>query len=125
MGKVDPTGLWAERYIFGVDRFGFGVNMRWLFRYKWYCQAFAADLIWHKRETWWRWSYGGMGQTRIAVELYAHAVAYYSIEALNRRGIRSDQITGYKQRAAVAYVNNYEPWWHVGLFYTVWWRVWG
>jgi len=119
VGKVDPTGLWAEKHIYSVNSHSFMVRIRWPFRTKAYCSAFAYDLIWRKGDRR-RWSYLGMGQGRIAVELYAHAVVHYSAGALSRLGISSDTIISMKQRGSEAHINNNEGRRMVAFFYAVW-----
>ncbi len=77
--KTDSNGLWAEKFSgFYRTYNGFNVNMSSKFLSRYFCLAYAANIIWHYGGwDWWHFAYRGMRLTRIAVELFAHAVLYY------------------------------------------------
>jgi RHS repeat-associated protein len=118
VGRVDPSGEWAERYTCAArGPNSFRVKMGWPFLSKGYCLAFAADLVF-KLGT--RGQYKKMGVQRIAVESYAHAVAHYAGKAAVATRIMRKLGAELRNRGSEAHVNNNERRVMVRRFYTVW-----
>jgi RHS repeat-associated protein len=75
----DTNGFWAEAYSgFRRTNYGFSVNYSSKFLSKTHCLSYAADVI--RSYGGWSLRYGNaykkMGKTRIAKELFAHAILY-------------------------------------------------
>jgi RHS repeat-associated protein len=126
VGRVDPSGMWAEKLIYNKDKWwGFSVKMRWPFLSRTYCFAFAADLVWRLGN---KGLYKRMNPYRIAIELFAHAAANYHLTYLLRAPGLShapalkNEIVKLHRSASVADVNNDERRAVVLAFYFVWSR---
>lgn len=75
----DNNGFWAQNYSgFRRTNYGFSVNYSSKFLSKTHCLSYAADVI--RLYGGWSLRYGNaykkMGKTRIAKELFAHAILY-------------------------------------------------
>ena len=77
--NMDPNGCWAQNYYgFKWTSKGFNVYAQLKFLSRAFCVSYALDIIrlrgkWY----WWGKGYNNMSSTRIAQELWFHALAYY------------------------------------------------
>jgi hypothetical protein len=87
VSKVDPDGKWAQRlpgFRWGNTKTGpgFRVNINRKFLSKYYCLAFAYNIMRVSKIAKWSWRYGyrfnSLTISDIAAEAYAHAVLYYT-----------------------------------------------
>lgn len=89
INNIDPTGHWAQNYRgFKWTSKGFNLYVNHAFTNKTFCRSYAADILRLKRTA----VYKKMTLTRIAAELYFHAIAYYGTSALLLIGIKSNQL---------------------------------
>lgn len=75
--NIDPAGEWAQNYK-GVKKTSVEFNVKFdeKFLLKYFCRIYASDVIYNYGYFYWGFKYRGMSSTRIAKELYGHAVLY-------------------------------------------------
>lgn len=80
INRVDPNGCyWHQNYSgFKKSSVGFSLYANMAFLSRTFCMSYAYDFLrangtWH----WYGRTYSGMGQLRIAQELWFHAIVYY------------------------------------------------
>lgn len=112
---VDPTGYWAETYKgFKWTSKGFNLNVNPSFLSKNFCLIYAADILRLKKTL----IYKKMTQKRMAVELYFHAVAYYSTNLLRKIGVNNATINSWHRSAKYMEINYDDN--RAAYFYLVW-----
>ena len=77
--NIDINGFWAEKYAnFSWTDTGFNVNVHIDFLSRSFCISYAKDIIkLNGQHYWWGKGYKKMNATRIAQELWFHAIVYY------------------------------------------------
>ncbi len=87
VNKIDSYGTWAERYSgFKRTSTGFSVKVNASFLSRKFCIRYAKDVAmrygyWH---WWWGYMYKKMSVTRMAQEIWFHALVYYVGTPLKR-----------------------------------------
>lgn len=115
INNIDPTGHWAQNYRgFKWTSKGFNLYVNHAFTNKTFCRSYAADILRLKRTA----VYKKMTLTRIAAELYFHAIAYYGTSALLLIGIKSNQLKSWKKSAYYMEINYDDK--RSGWFYALW-----
>lgn len=113
--NVDPTGHWAQNYRgFKWTSNGFNLYVNYAFVNKTFCRSYAADILRIKRVLF----YKRMSLTRMAAELYFHAIVYYATNALTKIGVKNSTIKKWKKQAYYMEINNNDT--RVGYFYALW-----
>lgn len=111
----DPTGYWAQNYRgFKWTSKGFNLYVNYAFVNKTFCRSYALDILKLKRTS----LYKGMSVTRMAAELYFHAILYYATNALTKIGVKSSTIRNWRQSAYYMEINNDDN--RVKYFYALW-----
>ena len=79
VNRFDPSGMWVDYYAgFKMTRDGFDVNVTVSFLSRNFCLSFAKDAInLHGAGPWFYKTIRWMDSTRIAQELWFHALVYY------------------------------------------------
>lgn len=78
--NLDSTGYWAETYSGfewtnrGSKYKGFSLNVKWVFASRTFCKAYAVDILIVAKKLGYKLN---MSITRIAQELWFHALCYY------------------------------------------------
>ena len=115
INNIDPTGHWAQNYRgFKWTSKGFNLYVNHAFTNKTFCRSYAADILRLKKTA----VYKKMTLTRIAAELYFHAIAYYGTSALLLIGIKSNQLKSWKKSAYYMEINYDDK--RSGWFYALW-----
>lgn len=115
INNIDPTGHWAQNYRgFKWTSKGFNLYVNFSFTNKTFCRSYAADILRLKKTA----VYKKMTLTRIAAELYFHAIAYYGTSALLLIGIKSNQLKSWKKSAYYMEINYDDK--RSGWFYALW-----
>ncbi|MBR3810796.1 MAG: RHS repeat-associated core domain-containing protein [Agathobacter sp.] len=110
--NVDIWGFWAEKYSgFTWTKTGFNINVQIAFLSRSFCVSYANDIIRQKGQWyWWGKGYKGMNATRIAQELWFHALAYYVgspiKKILNKLGVSWDWLNKKIEKARYMQINN-------------------
>ncbi|MDE6659611.1 MAG: RHS repeat-associated core domain-containing protein [Eubacterium sp.] len=112
----DPTGHWAEKYKkFKWTSKGFNLEVKLAFINKSFCKIYALDILRLKKAG---FKYKGMTATRMAAELYFHAVLYYATNALLKVGVKKQTIKDWNKSAKHMEINNNDK--RFVWFYAVW-----
>lgn len=119
--NTDSNGYWAQNYYgFKLTSDGFNVYMNSKFLSRAFCISYATDVIkrygsWY----WWGKGYKKMDLTRIAAELFAHAIGYYVGKGLNH--VNRSWGTGLINSGRYIQVNrsDHRTW----QFYAIWYGV--
>lgn len=110
--NVDVLGFWAEKYSgFSWKGKGFNVNVQLVFLSRSFCVSYANDIIRLKGQWyWWGKGYKKMSATRIAQELWFHALAYYVgspiKKILNKLGVSWNWLNDIIIQAKYMEINN-------------------
>jgi hypothetical protein len=91
------------------------VPMKAMYLSKLQCLAFASYIVGAHGNF---WSAFGMDRTRIATELYAHALAYYSTSTLKALGVSNATINKVNKSGSVANIDKGDS---MAALYYVWW----
>lgn len=112
---TDADGCWAQNYSgFKWTNKGFNLYVSKAFLSKTFCLTYAADILRLKRTL----IYKHMTQKRMAVELYFHAVVYYSTSLLKRLGVNQKTINSWNTSARYMEINYDDN--RVAFFYLAW-----
>ena len=112
---TDADGCWAQNYSgFKWTNKGFNLYVSKAFLSKTFCLTYAADILRLKRTL----IYKHMTQKRMAVELYFHAVVYYSTSLLKRLGVNQKTINSWNKSARYMEINYDDN--RVAFFYLAW-----
>ena len=110
--NIDASGFWAERYSgFSWTNTGFNLNVQLCFLSQSFCLIYAADIIRMKGQWyWWGKGYKKMSVTRIAQELWFHALVYYTGSPvktiLNKVGVSWGWLNSQLDHASYMEINN-------------------
>ncbi|MEA5076313.1 MAG: hypothetical protein VB139_08195 [Coriobacteriia bacterium] len=120
---MDPSGEWAERFAgFKWTVRGFNVTMRYsFFKSRSLCLSYASDIIRLRGSS---GKYAKMGRTRIAVELFAHALGWaigYRLMTTAQTALLIKAGAKIFRSANYVEVNNNDG--RAWAFYTVWYAA--
>ena len=127
VNNVDPKGTWAQYYSgFVRNNVEFSLNVQLVFLSRYFCLSYARDIIrlygqWY----WWGKGYKKMSATRIAQELWFHALAYYvgypMKWALNKFNISWGWLNTKVDQARYMEINNNDN--RAWVFSLAWWSA--
>ena len=124
---IDYDGFWYQNYAgFKKTPVGFNVNVNVKFLSRVFCKSYAADFLKYNYTSS-SWFYGkmysGMNDTRIAQELWFHALFYYFGSALksvlSKIGVSWQWLNSNIARAAYIEVNSNDS--RAWVYAGVWW----
>ena len=124
---LDTFGFWAEKYSgFKWKERGFNLNVKLEFLSRAFCLAYAADIIKLKGKWyWWGKGYKNMSATRMAQELWFHALVYYVgtpiKNILNILGVSWGWLNSKLESAKYMEINNNDS--RAWVFSLVWWAA--
>jgi hypothetical protein len=93
------------------------VPMQAMYLSKWQCRAFAEHIVCTHGNY---WSAFGMDRTRIAAELFAHALGYYASSALKAVGVSNATINEINRGGSRADIDKGDK---NAFWYLVWWNM--
>ncbi len=124
---IDYSGLWAEYYSgFKWTNTGFNLNVQLSFLSRSFCVSYSLDIIrlrgqWY----WWGKGYKKMSSTRIAQELWFHALIYYVgspiKSVLNTVGVSWSWLNSKLNSAKYMEINNDDS--RSWVFALTWWSA--
>ncbi|SEQ38341.1 hypothetical protein SAMN02910289_01902 [Lachnospiraceae bacterium RM5] len=91
-------GGWDYKY----SKNNIAVPIKKMYLSKNVCTAFAISVIATHRAHWYSTTVNGMGVIRIASELYAHALGYYSASLLKKIGVKASIVDDIRECGSVA-----------------------
>ena len=131
VASVDPTGYWAESYSgFVWTTRGFNLSVQRCFLSRSFCVSFAKDVIKQytkEKNMVYRSNsrYAGMSYTRIAQELWFHALVYYVGSpiklVLGKVGINWKKLNSWVVSASFMEINNNDT--RAWAFATAWYAA--